>query len=334
MRIGPEEPAKCKPNIPRYVQELIDRSEVAVENKIDGSRYLLYLGVDPYNPYGPNKNVLLSRRISAKTRKYVDKTDNVPHITGVQYTGLEGTVIDGEIFFPSASASGAGMKDFLSVVSIMNSTPEESIRKQAETAALGYAIFDVLWYKNKCVKYLPYGKRRAILEDIAENLRVRCPDIQLVEVWYEDAWTCYNRVVSSGGEGVVVKLLDSEYGKGWYKIKKRPTFSTVIIGFVEGKGKYKGMVGAVRLGVYNDGEIVEIGRVSGMSDDVRVDLTDFPDKYLGVVLDVTAQELTPGHPFCRLRHPSWYALRPDVSPESVTYSKLVEDAKCLKVTKD
>ena len=70
----------------------------------------------------------------------------------------------------------------------------------------------------------------------------------------------------------MLKRLDAEYVQGgrptnnWYKAKKSATFDCVVMGFSLGKGKYNTQIGAVRFGQYHNGNLVELGQASGMTD--------------------------------------------------------------------
>ena len=119
-------PSRCTATLP----EDLTKENLIAEEKLDGSRYLLYIGCEREN------NALLSRRVSVVDQKHVDRTDNIPHITDFEYNGLEGTVIDGEI----------QAADFLSTNSIMNSAPKIAIQKQSEIGLVTYHVFDCLCF--------------------------------------------------------------------------------------------------------------------------------------------------------------------------------------------
>lgn len=107
----------------------------------------------------------------------------------------------------------------------------------------------------------------------------------------------------AGYEGWVLK--NGHYDE-WYKVKRVQTVDCVVTGFVDGEGKYLGNTGAIRASVWRDGELVEIARVSGMSDDVRDMIDERAD--LGRVVEVAYQELGSRG---RLRHPRFVRWRND-----------------------
>src|SRR5438132_5631164 len=114
--------SRCEGKLP----DDLTRPHLVGEEKLDGSRYALYLGHDPYDKR--KGNTLLSRRVSVVTMRHVDRTDGVPHITHKEYIGLEGTVLDGEIFLTGT--------DFKTTSSIIGSSPIEAIAKQKERGLL------------------------------------------------------------------------------------------------------------------------------------------------------------------------------------------------------
>lgn len=122
------EPSRCTAKLPDNINDQF----LIAEEKLDGSRYILYIGDCPYKRRAGN--TILSRRYSVTDNKLIDKTDNIPHITSLCYNSLYGTVLDGEIMGNT----------FLDTNSIMNSLPNESIQKQKERGCLKYYVFDIL----------------------------------------------------------------------------------------------------------------------------------------------------------------------------------------------
>lgn len=79
---------------------------------------------------------------------------------------------------------------------------------------------------------------------------------------------------------------------------------------------FNGWKNAMTLGLYKNGELVEVGRVaSGFTDVMRLDMAENPDKYLNHVVECSAMSVTKDH---SLRHPVFKRMR---------YDKNIED--CL-----
>ncbi len=116
--------------------------------------------------------------------------------------------------------------------------------------------------------------------------------------------------VTNNCEGYVLK--DSNYA-GWYKVKPTKTIDVYVTGTKDGKGKYLGLVGALLVSVYYKEELVEIASVSGMTDEVRVDVSSDERLMVAAELDMRVCEVeyqTVGVGG-RLIHPRFIRWRPD-----------------------
>jgi len=289
----------------------LDKDYLIAEEKLDGSRYLLYVGNDPYSREFSN-NTLLSRRISSVDGMHVDRSLNLPHICEKKYAGLEGTVLDGEIM----------ANDFLGTNSVMNSSPHKAIQKQKDNGFLNYNVFDVLYFRGKNVRGLPLSKRRKILEEVVRRMNNNyIKAIPQVRINLQDY---FHKIISEGGEGVIIKDERLGYGVGWAKMKKVYEVSCIISGYKPGNGKYENQVGSLAISVFEKGRLVEVGFASGFSDELRAEMTKNFAHYQGMVVDVYAQEIQKG---VRLRHPTFYRLREDANPDEITLEKLKTDLK-------
>lgn len=291
------------------------------EEKLDGSRYVLYIGIDPYARHGGN--TLLSRRVSTVDGKFVDRSGNVPHITLQNYAGLEGTVLDGEIM----------AADFLSTNSIMNSAPALAIQKQKDIGNCKYHVFDIIAFRGKDIRGMALEQRRKVLEEVVR--RMNNPFIVPIKQVRGDLNAYFTEIVGKGGEGIIVKDVRQGYGCGWAKYKKSFDVSCVVSGYLVGDGKYSGQVGSLLLSVYHSGKLVEIGRASGFNDELRARMTRDFNAFKGKVVDIFAQEIqdskrSADNPVGRLRHPTFYRFRDDVNAIECTSEKLWSDLKAAK----
>jgi bifunctional non-homologous end joining protein LigD len=299
----------------------LEKSHFVSEEKIDGSRYLLYIGCDPYERQPTN--ALLSRRVSVVDQKHVDRTHNLPHVTSWNYLGLVGTVLDGEVT----------AKDFLSTNSIMNSAPREAVRKQAIIGNCDYRVFDVLFFRGLDVRSRPLSERRLILEAIVK--RMQNENVKMIPQIPFDHNAHFNRIVNQGGEGIVIKDSRMAYGVGWCKMKKSYDVSCIVSGFKPGNGKYSNSIGSIALSVYHDDTLVEIGFASGFDDKIREDMRVRPEFYMGRVVDVFIHEIqdskrSKDNPVGRCRHPTFYRFRDDLDAGECTSEKLWKDIAAAK----
>ena len=272
---------------------------------------------------------------------FVEKTMNLPHLAGmIGYGGqgqeigkLQGTVLDGEIIF-TGKTDGGGLSKY--VTSIMGSSPDEAIRKQKERGWLEYAVFDCLWYKGEDLRN--------------ESLEVRREHVEAaLELWdNEHAWAVghgttdkeayFDTILKRGGEGVILKHRDHTYGneKLWVKVKGEWTADVIVSGFTEGKGKYKGQIGAIKMGqhkgkmakgclsidhdadqgLYSD--LLDVGQCSGMDDALRAEITSHSNKFIGRVMEIKHNGREPTGKF---RHPRFKRWRDDKKASDCIYRK-------------
>lgn len=292
-------PPRCTGNVTK------ESSNHVAELKIDGERFLLYIGFDPYGRR--DGNTILSRHKSSSDGRYSDRSENVPHITEKQYPSNKGTVLDGEIFLDS----------FEHTASIMGSISGEAIDKQ-RTRKLVYHVFDIPFHNGRDIRSLPLRERRAILEQVVAELNN--PHIQLVTQYTSGFDAVFSEVTSKGGEGLIIKNLGSTYGNEWAKLKKSFDISCFVTGYRMGKDE--NYIGSFSVGVYEGSNLLEIGFVSGYAC-----LESDIDKYVGKVIDVFAYEFTKQN---KLRMPTFHRFRSDLNPEDCTVEKLKEDFTKIK----
>ena len=276
------------------------------ELKLDGERFILYLGFDPY---GRNKfpNTILSRHKSTYDGTHTDRSGNVPHITNVSYASLNATVLDGEIF----------LKDFDTTASIMGSNEAEALDKQ-KPQKLVYYVFDIPFYKGEDIRKKPLSERKQILAQVVSEMNN--PHVQLIPEYKKDFMKAFTDITSNGGEGLIVKDIRSGYGQEWAKLKKSFDVSCIVTGYRMGKDK--DYIGSFAVSVYDGSNLLEVGFVSGYAC-LEKDI----DKYMGKVIDVYAHELTKQK---KLRMPTFHRFRTDLNPEDCTFEKLCDDFTKIK----
>ena len=78
----------------------------------------------------------------------------------------------------------------------------------------------------------------------------------------------------------------------------------------------KNLIGSIKFGQYRDGILVPFGSCSGISDKIRTEFSNNPEKFVGQVMTIKAQERTESGAF---RHPVFVRMRPDKNPEECIY---------------
>lgn len=279
-----------------------DDNEWVAELKLDGTRLLMHIT--------PEGNRFNTRRITETTGKFMERTNNVPHFRDMELPELYGTILDGEGLAPvEVDTMGATQ-------SIVGASPEHAWEKQKEIGLLEYHTFDILKYKGEDLRKKPYHERLKYLEMVLKIIWNKYPNIPIKRVPQvaRDKKGYYTNLVKEGKEGVMLKNMNGLYGdrKMMLKAKKSQRWTMIITGFKEGDGKYKGAVGSVGVGFYGEEQLTY---ASGLSDEQRWDMAKNPDKYLGQVVEVEAQELTKTG---SLRHPRLIDFRIDKRPEDCT----------------
>lgn len=135
------------------------------------------------------------------------------------------------------------------------------------------------------------------------------PDLLIGEYTYTDPSRLLDET-PEGHEGWVLKngnMLD------WHKLKVERTIDLVVTGTKDGRGKYLGLVGALRV---STSEGYEVARVGGMSDEERVAMTE--EDPTGRVCEVRYQYVGDRG---RLQHPRFLHWRDDKTPDECPASQ-------------
>ncbi len=125
---------------------------------------------------------------------------------------------------------------------------------------------------------------------------------------YSSIKECHDDYVSQGYEGAMVKDLTKPYkfGRGWgvMKLKAFHDVDLPIKGFEEGTGKHRGKLGAIVIDY--KGTRVKVG--SGFSDELREQIWNDQESFVGRIVEIRYQEITPDG---SLRFPTFVCFRND-----------------------
>lgn len=303
------QPAKAKS---KSASKLYGRADLIAEEKMNGWRFLMHLGRDL------PRVVMTGRRISKVTGKFSEKGECAPCLWPYAWKSFNYTVLDGEVIPPPGAT-------FWDMASIMNADPETAAKTIARIGEPTYHVFDCLFHDDQDLRERSMLERKSITDSIVREL---ChPNIHLLPT-VELSRDNFDIVVRRGGEGLIAKEIDAPYGEGWYKIKKVYTLDVIVTGFTAAKfgktGQYDGQIGAAKVSVYSSkGELLEVGQVSGMTNEIRLDMTNNKESWIGRVIEVEAQEWAQN----RLAHPRWNRERPDANPLDCTYAKMMQELR-------
>ena len=309
------------------VRESIPTGRYAYEPKWDGFRCLAWSD---------------ERRLDSRNAKPLLRY--FPELEAALEQLPPGTVVDGEVVVVLD-----GKLDFDALQQRIHPAASRIGRLSVETPAQLVA-FDLLALRGEDLRARPFEERRALLEDLAGELRrpwhltLSTTDPAVGEHWF-------SAFESAGCDGLVVKGLDDSYVEGkreMLKVKHRRTVDCVVGGYrVHKEGD---RVGSLLLGLYDGDQLHFIGHCSGFGDADRVSLLERlrgleaaaafgdearrpgePSRWTGdkdlswvplepsLVCEVSYDQLTGG----RFRHATrFHRWRPDKDPTDCTFDQL------------
>lgn len=261
-------------------KRLVGRGSVAVEPKLDGIRCFAVVRNGAATLY-------------ARSGKLITNFDST---IGAELVLLGDGCYDGEIMG----------KDFTALM-------QQAYRKDDVDIQDTYlALFDFLplseWDSKETILGCSarYSELKARVKKASKWIRIVARHTAPAQ--YEVIKALHDQFVSEGYEGAMVKDTDAPYlfGRGFevMKLKAFHDADLQIEGFIEGTGKHEGKLGSVL--VTYEGVQVQVG--SGFNDDLREKIWTDRDQFLGRVIEVRYQEVTPDG---SLRFPTFKCFRND-----------------------
>ena len=229
-------PKRIKPMLATLVKEPFDDKDWIYEIKWDGYRAI--------GSWDGHRAGLYSRNNKDFSKKY-------PPVYEALQALSRRAVLDGEIV-----AIDEGGEPHFTWLQDYQNDPK---------GTLVYYVFDLLWYEGRDLRGWPLLKRQELLQELLET-----SGSELIR--YSD------HVVGKGKqffamakkrqlEGMMAKHSASTYKEGyrskqWLKVKTHLRQEVVIGGFTEPKGSRK-HIGALLVGIYEDGKLRYVGHVGG-----------------------------------------------------------------------
>ncbi len=274
------------------MEEKYDGFRAGVSFELDRSLNLRYR-----NAYGENKGFLT----------------NMPHIADaladVAFDATNdlwaGTLIDGEFVAGSLEETAHYMG--------------KSGRRPG--SKLRFMAFDLPYLAGFDLRDKEWLVRRALLEEVLQDIMPggsmhHASPVGVTEPLPLD-WKLVTDIWTAGGEGVVIKPVNSLYVPGgradWVKVKEHHTADGIVLGYEPGNGKYKDTVGAIKVGQIKAGELVEVTTISGFDDKTRRSLGI---DEMGSVVEFEYQKKTTAGGY---RHPRFVRFREDKKPADCTW---------------
>lgn len=239
----------------------------------------------------------INPKVDAGTVTYSSRNGNEVDLNGhlheqfIKLSHGRNVVFDGEVLVKNANGKGyMRRKNGNGIINkaIMGTISEEELKR---VVIVLWDIVAVETFEDD-MPSMPYTKRFAYLKKIIEELnhpQVLLVDWVEVESFYE-AKQYFNKVVSRGGEGLILKnwrhLWENKRSKDLIKMKVEEECDLIIVDIAEGEGRNKGKLGAF-VCESADGKLrVNVG--SGFSDEQRDTL--FSDSYKGKIVAVKYNE--------------------------------------------
>jgi bifunctional non-homologous end joining protein LigD len=274
-------------------------------------------------------------RVRLQARSGRDVTARYPELRGLgRALGAREVVLDGEVvaFTPD------GRPSFQRLQGRMHLTSESAVRRLAEREPVTYVAFDLLHDNGRDLMELTYLERRERLLALGlDGPAWRTPAHHV-----GDGAALLEASRAQGLEGILAKRTDCPYTPGrrspaWVKVKNFRRADVVIGGWMPGEGNREGRIGALLVGLHEDGALRYAGRVGTGFDEAEL-------VRLGRLLAPLARPDSPfeGRPPPRaarfveprlvcavdygemtqtrtLRHPVYKGLRDDVEPADVGF---------------
>jgi len=314
-------PDKLVPMLARAGALPREDSRFAYEIKWDGVRTLVHSE--------PGHLRLYSRNLNEITARY-------PELSKLNRAlSHHRAILDGEV----VAFDTDGRPSFGALQRRMHLGSESAVRRLAREAPVTLVLFDLLWLDGHSLMDRPYEQRRAeLLELSLDGERWRTPE----HVVGRGA-DVLGASAAQGLEGIVAKRLDSTYEPGrrspaWIKVKNVGRQEVVIGGWMPGTGRRRERIGALLVGVREEGGLRYAGRVgtgftqdeldrlAGMLAPLQTDRSPFnapggaavPRGAVLVAPRLVAEvEFVEWTRAGQLRAPSYKGLRDDKAPELV-----------------
>jgi len=273
-----------------YSQTRVDSwKEMYTEPKLDGVRVIVIAGPKSVRFFSRNGRELdMFKHLKKPFQAMRAKLEH-------QDSSMRNVVFDGEMIADTFTDVGGAIH-----------------RKDYIAAECHYYAFCVMPEKLfwKGIDRVPQIDRSLLLQAVLSNLdlsgKIDIPDPQRV-FDHHQVQKMHKQYRKEGYEGTMVKNLMVPWtalrSYDWMKIKDEITRDVKVTGMREGKGKYKGMCGALIC----DHEGVRV-KVAGMDDELRAKFWDKPKSIVGKIIEVLAQEETAAG---SLRHPRFIKVRHD-----------------------
>jgi DNA ligase-1 len=243
-----------------------ENDDIALEYKLDGIRIQLHRDGDEV--------MIFSRHLKDITNQFPELVNAARHLP------LDRFILDGEAI---------GVDDTGRVVPFQvlarRTTRKKDIGEMQQQIPVLPQFFDVLYVDKDDLTGRTYAERVKVLDNLVSDEKYRAPRAKPASKG--KALDFYEQSLRQGNEGVMIKLLDSEYhpgkrGKLWFKMKGVHTVDCVILAAEWGHGRRQGYLSNLHLGVLDETrtKYLMVGKTfKGLTDKMLKWLTDNLPRY-------------------------------------------------------
>ena len=297
----PTKPMRVKTPDEDLLRKILKDPDYIWERKLKGVRASILFGLAG--------NVITSRG-------GMDYSGVLPQLAEVKVIdALTGTEIDGELHHNE-------LDDYELAAMLKGGIPEDI------AAGIRFAAFDVVqapcYYIEGKIYNHPLRFRKAHLKIIMQAIPATMP-IELMpyeSVTVASVRRIYNSVVAAGGEGLVLKNLNSTYTPGacprdtWYKMKKTETYDVIIMGYKTGTGRNEGLVTSIVCGLMDaSGKLKRVGNCAVYDTEMKSTFATRGWDYLNKVIEISCDEINRKG---KMRTAHYICLRDDKAPSECT----------------
>lgn len=253
-------------------QSKVKNKEFIITQKLDGARFILIKDHEG--------NVKYYTRQGQEVTGLIEFEEDIKRIPN-------NTVIDGEVLLD---------KDGLHSKDLYRETMKE-FRKKGEKHGLILHAFDILSYdefRKGTSVYICKDRKDMLHELITNNEFTNIVEVPVRYIGKDENMIIklLDEAISKDEEGIMVNLSDGVYEckrtTNILKVKKFQDADLKVISIEEGEGKNKGTLGRINVEYKNN--IIGVG--SGFSDEMRNEVYNNPDKYIGKIAKIQYFEET------------------------------------------
>jgi bifunctional non-homologous end joining protein LigD len=192
-------------------------------------------------------------------RNGTDFTPRYPEVRGLgDALGARRLILDGEV----VALDEQGRPSFERLQSRMHLASASAVKRRMRDIPVSYVAFDLLWLEGHSTLALAYRERRRLLAE----LELSGPAWRAPAHREGDGRALLDASRQQDLEGIVAKRLDSPYEPGrrsaaWIKVKNHAAQDVVVGGYTTGEGGRAASLGALCVGVHEDGRLRYAGKV-------------------------------------------------------------------------